>query len=71
MSRVALDVLRDGVHKMRTLALAALVGMLTVPLYAQQSSAPKGAGGKTGKPRLPVPPKNAPLTPLSDRERAM
>ncbi|MEO6802570.1 MAG: DUF1800 domain-containing protein [Granulicella sp.] len=61
---------------MRAFALAVLTSMLAVPLYAQKSSTPKSpspTGGKSvaGKPRLPVPPKDAPLTPLSQRELAV
>ena len=38
---------------------------------AMQQSVPKSSAAKSSKPRLPVPPKNAPLVPLSSRERAV
>jgi len=50
---------------MRILCLALLASAVASPLHSQSMS------GKTTKPKLPVPPKSAPLTPLTDRERAV
>jgi len=57
---------------MRILCLAVLVSAIASPLLSQQPARPAyTANGKTAKPKLPVPPKSAPLTPLTDRERAV
>src|ERR1700694_5630779 len=62
-------------HKL-TLVLFA-VALTAAPLCAQTPDAPMQPAAKApttksaSKPKLPVPPKNAPLTPLTPRERAL